>query len=170
MKASSPLRVVGLLVVGLAAGCGGGGSGGGGTSVDPNAPVISNARVNLSGRCTIAGVNLPGTVETTVVDYTDADGDVRGGSVEASATFAVGGTMVFTAGIPSQGVTITGTDSGTITVRACLRFGSNASASEQVKIIDASGKSSNVLTAEVANPGGLPLLAPGEDPKPRKSL
>jgi hypothetical protein len=41
---------------------------------------------------------------------------------------------------------------------------------DQVKVTDASGKESNVLTIEVANPGGIPLLPRGADTQPHKAL
>jgi hypothetical protein len=67
--------------------------------------------------------------------------------------------------IPSPGVAISGTTAGTITVTTCVVFGANSRFTEQVKVTDASGKVSNVLTLEVARPGGVPLL-PHSDPTP----
>lgn len=163
------LGLLPLLLLGAACGKGGGG-GSSPTAADPTVPVITNLRATLGQRCTIAGVNVPGTIEALVFDYTDADGNLRGGLVESMATFAFGGSMTLTGTIPSPGVAITGTTSGAITVTACLRFGSNASVTEQVRVTDASGKASNVLTIEVQNPGGVPLLPRGTDGAPRKSL
>jgi hypothetical protein len=138
MRPSGPLRVVGLaLVLGLAAGCGGGG--GGGSSVDPNAPVIANLRVALRGRCTL-DTGQPGTIEVLTLDYADADGNMRGGVVENTSAAVAGGPFIFTLPIPSPAVAITGTTAGAISIGGCLHFGGNASVTEQVKVIDASGK------------------------------
>jgi len=145
-----------LLLLGAACGKGGGG-GSPPTAADLNAPVIGNLRVSFGSRCTLPG-NVPGTVETLAFEYTDADGNVRGGTLENTTSAAAGGSMIFTPGIPSPGVAISGTTSGTITVTACLFFGSNSSVTEQVKVTDASGKASNVLSLEVPRPGGAPLL------------
>src|SRR5262245_35422029 len=79
MRLSSPRRHLGLLLaLPLVSACGGGG--GGGSSVDPNAPILSNLRLTTGGSCTISGVNLPGTVEVFTFDYADADGNLRGGT------------------------------------------------------------------------------------------
>ena len=168
MKPSDARRAVGLLLVlGLAAGCGGGG--GGGSSVDPNAPVIVNLQVAFGGRCTLPN-RLAGTIETLTVDYTDADGTVTGGTLENTSAAAVGDPIVIVVPIPSPGVRITGTTSGSISIAACLRFGSNSTITEQVKVTDASGKVSNLLSIEVTRPAGAPLLPQDADPALRKSL
>lgn len=162
-----PLRAVGLLLgMILAAGCGGGGDGG--TATDPNAPVIANLRVSFGATCTLSS-GQRGTLEILSFDYADADGNTSGGTLESTAGFVAGGPFVVTAPIPSPGVTITGTSSGTISGTFCIFFGSNASATEQVRIADASGKISNTLTVEVVRPSGAPLL-PKDGTAPRKAL
>jgi hypothetical protein len=153
----------------LGTGCGSGG-GGGHAATDPNAPIITNLRATLGRPCTVSGVNLPGTEGVLTFDYTDADGNVRGGIVEVTATFPVGGSFALTGDIPSPGVTVTGTTSGTITATACFRFGGNATVTEQVKVTDASGKVSNILTLETPNPGGVPLAPRGSDGAPGMTL
>jgi hypothetical protein len=60
-------------------------------AVDPNAPVITNLRASFGPRCTLQSTNLPGTVETLAFEYADADGTVRGGTVENVVSAAVGG-------------------------------------------------------------------------------
>jgi hypothetical protein len=149
--------------------CGGGGGGGAPAAVDPNAPVISNLRVSFGPRCMLPTVNLPGTIEVLAFEYTDADGDVRGGVVESTSFFAGGGTVALNAAVPSPGVTITGTTSGTITFAACLRFGNTPSVTEHMKLTDAAGRASNELTLEVPRPAGAPLLPRDVDAAPRKS-
>ncbi|MGH7319310.1 MAG: hypothetical protein ACRELA_06750 [Candidatus Rokuibacteriota bacterium] len=171
MRGKRTLASVGfipLLLLGTACGKSGGG-GSSPTAADPNTPVITNLRVSFGARCTLPS-NLPGTIETLAFEYTDADGNVRGGTLENTASAAVGGSITLTPPIPSPGVTITGTTSGTVTVTGCLHFGSNASVTEQVKVIDASGKASNVLKLEVPRPAGAPLLPRDADPASRKSL
>jgi hypothetical protein len=65
---------------------------------------------------------------------------------------------------------MSGTSSGTITISACLVFGSNSGISEEVRVTDTSGKGSNVLTLEITRPAGLPLLPRDGDPSMRKSV
>jgi len=155
-----------LLLLGTACGESGGGRH---AAADPNAPIITNLRVSFGGGCTLQG-GVHGTVETIAFEYGDAAGNVRGGTLENTTSVAVGGAMTFTPAVPSPSVTISGTTSGTITVTACLFFGSNSSVTEQIKVTDASGKTSNVLTIEVAKPGGAPLLPRGADTPLRKAL
>lgn len=156
-----------LLLLGTACGKSGGG---GHAATDPNAPIITNLRASLGRPCTVSGVNLPGTVGVLDLDYTDADGNVRGGSVEVVGTFPVGGAINVTGAIPSPGVAITGTTSGTIHLALCIRFAGNATVREQVKVTDTSGKVSNVLTIEVQVPAGLPLGPRGTDGAPGMKL
>jgi hypothetical protein len=163
------LSLLPLLLLGAACGKDGGG-GSPPTVTDPRAPVIANFRATLGGPCTIAGTNVRGTVETLLVDYVDADGDVRGGIAESRATFEFGGAFPLTVTIPSGTAAISGTTSGTIAITACLAFGGNTSVTEEIRITDASGKASNVLTVVVANPGGVPLLPRGAESPPRKGL
>jgi hypothetical protein len=167
MELPDPLRAVGLLLaMGLAAGCGGGG---GGSSTDPNAPVIVNPRVSFGATCTLTS-GQGGTMEVLSFDYTDADGNTSGGTLETTAAAVAGGPIVITAPIPSPGVTITGTTSGTISATFCVFFGGNASATMQIRIADASGRISNTLTLEVVRPPGAPLLPNNGDPALRMAL
>jgi hypothetical protein len=165
--------VVGLSLVPvllLAAACGKHGGGGGSpVAEDPNVPVIANLRASFGPRCTLAG-NIPGTVEFLAMDYSDADGNLRGGTLDDTATAAVGGSIPNSAPIPSGPVSITGTTSGTITATFCAHFGSNSSFTEQVRVTDASGKVSNELTLNVPRPNGAPELPRDADPAARKSL
>ena len=156
-----------LLLLGAA--CSSGGGGGSPAAADPNAPVITNLRATLGQTCPFAA-NLTGTVGVLVVDYADADGNVRGGVLEFVGIFPVGGAFTVTGAIPSPGVTVTGTTSGTIRAAACVRFGGNSRFTLQVKVTDASGKASNVLTLEVPNPGGLPQGTRGSDGAPGMTL
>jgi hypothetical protein len=156
-----------LLLLGTACGKSGGG---GHAATDPNAPIITNLRASLGRPCTLSGMNLPGTVGVLDLDYTDADGNVRGGSAEVTATFPVGGSFTVTGAIPSPGVTVTGTTSGTISLAACIRFGGNARVTYQAKVTDAPGKVSNILTLETPNPGGVPLAPRGSDGAPGMTL
>jgi hypothetical protein len=171
MKVARTLASLGLApVLLLSAACGKDG-GGGSTpaAADPTIPVIANLRVSFGARCTLPS-HQPGTIETLTFEYADADGNVRGGILENKTSAAVGGSLTFRPPIPSPSVAITGTTSGTITVAACLHFGSNASVTEEVRVTDASGKASNVLTLVVSNPGGLPLAPRGAETPARKAL
>ena len=154
MRLSSLLRSIGLLLMlSLTAACGNGG--GGSSSVDPNAPVIGNLRANLDVRCNL------GRVLTVTLDYVDADGNVLGGTLEATFISSSGARLADSTPIPSPPVTIfgnpapavaiSGTTSGTITATSiCFLFGSSATA--EFKVIDATAKSSNSLTIAVRAP------------------
>jgi hypothetical protein len=161
------LGVGSVLLLGTA--CSKSGGGGSHTATDPNVPIITNLRVSFGPRCTMSG-NITGTVEILAFDYADADGNVRGGTLENTTSAAVGGVIAVSLPIPSPSIAISGTTSGAITAAACLSFGSNASVTEQVKVTDVSGKVSNVLSLEVPRPGGAPLLPHDADPAIRKSL
>jgi hypothetical protein len=104
------------------------------------------------------------------MDYTDADGNLRGGTLGDTATAAVGGSLPVSVPIPSAAVAISGTTSGTITATFCTHFGSNSSFTELVTVTDTSGKVSNQLTLNVPRPNGAPLLPRDADPSARKSL
>jgi hypothetical protein len=160
-----------LLFLGVARGKGGGGGGAAqpATITDPNAPLITNLRGSFGASCTLPN-QTQGTVENLSFDYVDADGTLRGGIVDKRTTTVFGGAATFSLPLPSPGVTMSGTTSGTITLSACLHFGGNSSISEQVRVTDTSGKSSNVLGLEVTRPAGLPLLPHDADPSMRKSL
>lgn len=153
----------------LAASCGKGGGHGSPATVDLNTPVIANLRASFGGRCTLRS-GATGTVETLAFDYADADGNVRGGTLENMTAAQAGGPFIIRVGIPSPGVTTSGTTSGTIAVTACLFFGSSDRVTEQVRIADTAGNISNTLTTEVARPGGAPLLPRGADTPLRKTL
>ena len=168
------LGLLSLLFLGVACGKGGGGGGNASqpaTVTDPNAPMITNLRVSFGpgAGCTLPNQNR-GTIENLSFDYVDADGNLRGGVVANRTTAALGGAASFSLPLPSPGVTMSGTRSGTITVTACLFFGSNSSISEEVRVTDTSGKGSNVLALEVTRPAGLPLLPRDGDPSMRKSV
>jgi hypothetical protein len=157
-KTLTSLGLLPLLFLGAA--CGKDGGGGGrlpSAPTDPNAPAIANLRVAFGASCMLPN-NLLGTIETLAFDYVDADGNLRGGVLENKTSAAVGTPATITATLPSPGVTISGTSAGTISIAACLFFGSNGSISEQVRVTDTLGKASNVLSLEVTRPAGLPLL------------
>jgi hypothetical protein len=105
--------------------------------------------------CTVSGG--PGTVLVLTFDYTDAEGDVRGGHLTITATFNIGPTVTLLgADVPSATVTITGTTSGTITARTCVRFASATSVTVKVAVTDVAGHTSNELSTVVLKPAGAP--------------
>src|SRR5215510_5415705 len=122
------LGLIPMLFLGAACGKHGGGGGGGGesspTALDLNTPVITNLRVSFRGACMLPGDN-PGLIEVLAMEYTDADGNLRGGTLDDAATATVGGTQPISSPIPSAAVTISGTTSGTITATFCTHFGDN---------------------------------------------
>ncbi len=165
------LGLLPLLFLGVACGKGGGGSNASApaTVTDPNAPVITNLRASFGAGCTLP-TQVRGTIESLSFDYVDADGNLRGGVVDNRTTATLGGSGTFSLSLPSPGVTMSGTSSGTITISACLLFGSNSGISEEVRVTDASGKASNVLVLEITRPAGLPLVPRDGDSSMRKSL
>ena len=134
------------------------------------APVISNLVVAFSQPCTIPredGSVSDGTLRAVRFSYSDADGDLVGGSVVRSGTFLRGRVVLNvtenTFPIPSQRVTITGTTRGTVTFLFCTRFGTSTAVMETVQLIDAAGLRSNTLSRTVTRPPRAPeVRRPGE--------
>jgi hypothetical protein len=148
-------RWIALAALGAAAaGCGGGGTP---TTMGPGAPVLSNLVAGfLAQDCTTPG-NQAGTVLSASVRYTDPDADVGGGHLNTRGTFGPSASVGFqTFLIPADTVTFTGTTTGAIEVRPCVRFGSDTTFSLEVTLIDAAGHASNTLSAPVAKPDGAP--------------
>src|SRR6185295_5021752 len=104
MRVARPLESLALMsLLLLGAACSKGGGGGSPVASDPTIPVIANLRVALGRPCTISG-GANGTVKTVAVDYTDADGNLRGGVLELTGIADIGGTQTQTTGIPSAPV------------------------------------------------------------------
>jgi hypothetical protein len=124
----------------LLAGCDGGGNG---PTAESQAPVIANLVALGSGSCGNPPQGFRVEVGAYSFDYTDANGDVRGGSVE------VGGGAHLTLAVPSARVSITGTTSGKITVLECFVVMGNVAVSKlrRVTLVDAAGNRSNELAA-----------------------
>src|SRR5262249_25845827 len=161
------LGLIPMLFLGAACSKHGGGGGTPLTPTDVKFPMIANLPAAFGAACTLPG-DVPGLIELLAFDYTDADGNLRGGTLNDTTTAAVGGTLPFSSPIPSPAVAITGTTSGTITGSFCTHFGSNSNITEQVTVTDASGKVSNELTLNVPRPNGAPLLPRDADPSLRK--
>ncbi len=159
--------IAGFLAVALAlvlAGCGGGGKKGTTTS-SPETPVIANLVVTSLGvPCVVGGTSGTGFRHT--LDFTDADGDLRGGTLELRTEGNVSGSSTDSAPIPSEAVSITGTTSGQITFTSCVHFGSNSRGTERVKVADAAGHESNEVSAEFGRPAGAPERLRSTDPDP----
>ncbi len=171
-RAIRSLGLLPLLLLGAACGKGGGGgsASSAATATDANAPVITNLRVSYGAGCTLSSIQARGTIEIVSFDYVDADGNLRGGVVNNRTTFPTQAPITFTGSLPSRGVTISGTTSGTVSITACLLFGGSAGISEEVQVTDVTGKVSNVLALEVSHPAGLPQVPRGGDDAVRKSL
>ncbi len=134
------VRYLGLVVTLLIiANCGGGKKSPAAPS--PDAPVIANLDLTLLQQtCTVQG--LSGTLEVVEFDYTDANGDVSGGQVE----LVVRKSLTVTGGVPSAGVTITGTTSGHITAALCVAIDGASWGTREVTLTDAAGNRSNTLS------------------------
>lgn len=137
------------------------------TSVDPNAPVITNLVTAFLGTCqTGAG---PGRGRRLTVNFTDADANIPGGKATVTATFDQQTPIVVDFPIPSGTAQIAGTTAGTVTLFGCAHYGSASVLLEAVRVTDASGKVSNELSATTPRPAGFPQLpvpapAPAWDP------
>ena len=138
------LRCVLLLALPvLVLGC----SDGGGSTApsSPNQPTISNAVVTRqAGTCSLPGTNAQGTLDRVTFDYTDADGNLRGGTLQVTISNPAAGTLPFTVPIPSNGVTITGTTAGQVTFGICFTPTSLA-LQATISVTDAAGQRSNQL-------------------------
>jgi hypothetical protein len=148
-------RLAPVALVLTAAGCGGGG--GSPTSGGPGAPTIANLVATfLAQDCTTPG-GQPGTVLSARLSYTDPDGDVQGGTINTRGSFNPSMSVGFqTFLIPADTFSITGTTSGSIELRPCVRFGSDTTFTVDVTLIDAAGHASNALTATLSKPSGAP--------------
>jgi hypothetical protein len=151
------VRVLGVAALALAAAaCGGGGSGGGPAAPPTGAPTIANLVASFGQACTTPS-GQQGTTLSMTLGFTDPEGDVAGGSLSTNATFQPSGQVgVINFAIPADTASTTGTTSGTIQVLPCLRFGSDTAVSMSVALVDASGATSNTLTAQPAKPQGAP--------------
>jgi hypothetical protein len=151
------------------------GNGGGGKTelvgtTNPNRPAISDFRAAFGPgqRCPVLG--LIGRTVNVAFEYTDADGDVRGGTLSFGASLVQVGREPrppVERPIPSPGITIGGTTSGTVAVRVCVYFGGRQNVTLQVKVFDAAENPSNSLELEVPRPGSSPISPQdvGQDPE-----
>ncbi|MGH7320786.1 MAG: hypothetical protein ACRELA_14335 [Candidatus Rokuibacteriota bacterium] len=127
----------------------------GGSTTASSTPVVANLGVSFGAQCTLAS-GLAGTRGFVTFEFVDAEGDLSGGRVVATATFDVGGPITITFNIPSPEVTVSGTTSGTVTLLTCIRFGSSSSAILSGALFDAANQASNTLTLSVQRPAGAP--------------
>jgi hypothetical protein len=135
------------------AGCGGGGGGNGGggpVAPDANAPVITGVTGSFpAGSCTVDGD--AGTPRQLAVSYTDANGDVAGGQLSVQARFDSGVVVTVVAPVPAGQP-----PTGTFVFTTCVVFRDNTAITETVVLVDASNRSSNVVTLVTPRPAGAP--------------
>ncbi|MGH7268621.1 MAG: hypothetical protein ACREMB_27715 [Candidatus Rokuibacteriota bacterium] len=110
----------------------------------PDSPVISNLIAILLGGDCLGG----GEPQRLEFDYVDPNGDVSGGHVEVrlrsdDVTFETNN-----AGVPSSGVTITGTTAGRITLSLCIDSDAH-DLEARVRLFDAADNASNELDIDV---------------------
>jgi hypothetical protein len=144
-----------VLALGLTA-CGGGGGNG---TTTPSTTAISNLSITFGGPCVVA--DQAGTVQVLKFSFVDPEGDVSGGLVSNTKNPDVGTPFTVSARVPSDGVTLSGTTSGTITVAECTHFGAVTLVTERVTLFDAAAHQSNELTITVGKPGGAPEVPQG---------
>lgn len=136
-----------ILAIGVA-GCGGHSSSGTGPS-QPGVPVISNLTAQYgSGTCPIQG--RTGRPLDVTLQYSDSDGDVRGGTLQTTGTFLPSNQPInVNFSLPSDAATVTGTTDGSITAFACVLFNGGSALSLTVALVDKAGHSSNVLATQI---------------------
>jgi hypothetical protein len=119
----------------------------------PGVPLLSNLVANFQGPCN----GGTGTTLSFSVDYRDSDGDIRGGTLQTTATFQPSGSSTdLNFGLPSTNVSVSGTTEGQIQALACLRFGTQTGARLSVAVVDAGGHSSNIVSTQLNRPSGAP--------------
>ena len=135
-----------ILAIGVA-GCGGHSSSST-APPQPGVPVIFNLAAQYgSGTCPIQG--RTGRPLIVTLQYSDSDGDVRGGTLQTTGTFLPSNQPIHVDfGLPSE-ATVTGTTEGSITAFACVLFGGGSALSLTVALVDKAGHSSNVLAVQV---------------------
>jgi hypothetical protein len=135
-----------VLLAAILAGCGS--SHHGGTTTPSNGPTISDLGVaTLAPGCIVQG--LPGKARTVNFSFTDPDGNESGGHVDL--TLSGGGpTQSLTVAVPSSGVTLSGSTSGTITLSGLCIAVVGGSATLSVSLTDAAGNQSNTVSTAVA--------------------
>jgi hypothetical protein len=117
---------------------------------DVNAPVITGVTGSFpAGSCTVSGD--AGTPRRLAVSYTDADGDVSGGQLSVQARFDSGVVVSVVAPVPAGQP-----PAGTIVFNTCVVFRDNTAVTETVVLVDAAGRSSNVVTLTTTRPSGAP--------------
>jgi hypothetical protein len=137
-----------ILAIGVA-GCGGHSSSST-APPQPGVPVISNLAVQYgSGTCPIQG--RTGRPLIVTLQYSDSDGDVRGGTLQTTGTFLPSNQLIeVNFPVPSNAATITGTTEGAITAFACVLFDGGSSLSLTAVLVDKAGHSSNLLAVLVS--------------------
>ena len=144
LKSIRGIAASAILAIGVA-GCGGHSSSGTSPS-QPGVPVISNLAAQYGqGTCPIQG--RTGRPLIVTLQYSDADGDVRGGTLETTGTFLPSNQPIeVNFPVPSNTATVTGTTAGSITAFACVLFNGSSALSLTAALVDKAGHSSNVLS------------------------
>ena len=134
-----------ILAIGVA-GCGGHSST---APSQPGVPVISNLAAQYGrGTCPIQG--RTGRPLIVTLQYSDSDGDVRGGTLQTTGTFLPSNQPIeVNFPVPSNTATITGTTEGAITAFACVLFNGGSALSLTTVLVDKAGHSSNLLAVLV---------------------
>lgn len=124
---------------------------GGPAAPAPGVPQISNLNASFQGGCTVEG--RTGTVLSETLNYSDSDGDVRGGTLQTTGRFEPSGNSIdLNFPLPSK-ASVTGTTEGTIQAFACVGFGTGSTAlTLSVALLDAAGHSSNILSTRLNRP------------------
>jgi hypothetical protein len=121
-------------------------------------PIISNLTADFSGKtCTRAADHLTGSALVVTFNYSDPAGDVPGGKVVLYRVYNTGRSESHSSPIPAE-VAITGTaTAGQIRIdNECPLYDDNKTSIETLTLVDASGASSNSLSAMMQRPVGAP--------------
>jgi hypothetical protein len=145
MTRTTPSTSAGLLALAacvlLAAGCDNGTAGP--SSLD--SPIISNFLIGRDDTLPCPSDEKP---RAASIDYTDPQGDVRGGSVEIEFKRGPISIDEIHSTVPSGPVTITGTTAGQVKVRFCVET-VGAEVDAIIVLTDVAGNRSNELKATV---------------------
>ena len=85
-----------------------------------------------------------------MVQYSDSDGDIKGGTLDTTGMFHPSEQSIDVDFVlPSPVAIVTGTTEGSITASGCIILGGNSSVTLSVALLDKAGHSSNILAVQV---------------------
>ena len=124
----------------------------------PPGPTISNLTASFSGqKCTRQADHLTGSALVVQFDFTDPNGDVPGGQVMLNRTYNTGRSEWHASAVAGDAMLTGSGSAGHIEVdNECPLYDNNQSSVESITLIDATGLTSNRLSATMQRPPGAP--------------